>query len=367
VSRPSAGQQFEFLRTAQVKLQLTRKQFATRLGVSVSCLNKWMTTEGTADYRKIPETARILINELLGSGLERDLATLVHRLAVRFPEDDPARIKALDFLKRHDLTGTVFRKAKPEPEIKDEMRGHEMALELKFDPELQKQFANVKLAKPIVLDATGSPQILVTLTGLSGSGKTTLEKFLTDGSVYKMGRIVSSTTRSPRPREKQEGPDRAYDFVDWSFFDRNTFVEYTNFNGNLYGVSEDELRSKLNEFTYVVCVCEPVGVRQLHSYCQDNGIVHLPVMVVADVRECMKRLIKRSGDSTDEITALARRLGHIPNEVKDTETLYNEIQMSTAWNTEHNSIQTCAASIVRTCQVIGETFSKSRQSPDVER
>ncbi len=81
----------------------------------------------------------------------------------------------------------------------------------------------------------------VILVGKGASGKDHLRKMLTDvGLKY----CVSHTTRPPRSGEK-EGED--YYFIGTqeakSMIDRGLFVEYTEFNGWIYGTSLPEFNS----------------------------------------------------------------------------------------------------------------------------
>lgn len=57
--------QREFLKDAMVQLGMTREGLAQRIGVSVKTVNKWLSPEGSAEYRGLPPLARNYINDLL--------------------------------------------------------------------------------------------------------------------------------------------------------------------------------------------------------------------------------------------------------------------------------------------------------------
>lgn len=86
----------------------------------------------------------------------------------------------------------------------------------------------------------GQKKIIV-LVGPSGSGKTTLGEGLTDLGYKK---LVTTTTRKPRAGE--------LDGVDYYFRDRadlkaDDFVEQTEYNQNIYGLTKAEINQSLEE------------------------------------------------------------------------------------------------------------------------
>lgn len=57
--------QQEFLRNAMAQLGMSREGFASRLGISVKTLNKWMTPDGGTDYRALPSMAQFYVKDIL--------------------------------------------------------------------------------------------------------------------------------------------------------------------------------------------------------------------------------------------------------------------------------------------------------------
>lgn len=97
--------------------------------------------------------------------------------------------------------------------------------------------------------------MLIVLYGPSGSGKTTIEKIFV--KQYGFNRIVSHTTRKPRPGE-QDGVD--YYFVSEDEFNQIEMLEFVEYNGNLYGASVQEFKKKARRDC--IFVAEPHGAKQ---------------------------------------------------------------------------------------------------------
>jgi hypothetical protein len=57
--------QIDFLQTSMADLHMTRDQFAQRLGCARRTLDKWLLPENSTDHRKMPETVRNLVDEIL--------------------------------------------------------------------------------------------------------------------------------------------------------------------------------------------------------------------------------------------------------------------------------------------------------------
>lgn len=85
--------------------------------------------------------------------------------------------------------------------------------------------------------------MLYAIVGPSGAGKTTLQKMMEDRGAKG---IISTTSRPMRPGER-DGVD--YDFLSRDDFERkidnDEFVEHTEYDGNYYGVSSDNIMRAL--------------------------------------------------------------------------------------------------------------------------
>lgn len=131
---------------------------------------------------------------------------------------------------------------------------------------------------------------MILLTGASASGKTEVAKLLM--KKYGIQKVITTTTREKRVGET-DGVD--YFFVDRDKFEQmiknGEFVEYTTFNGNLYGST----KSQIGEDKCMVI--EPVGLK-----CYIN--LHNPSIVTfyleADEEIRRIRMIQR-GDEEGKI------------------------------------------------------------------
>ncbi|MGI4984694.1 MAG: transcriptional regulator [Janthinobacterium lividum] len=57
--------QQEFLRQAMVQLDMTRDQFAERIGTKKRALDNWLLSSNSSEYRSMPEMAWKFIREIL--------------------------------------------------------------------------------------------------------------------------------------------------------------------------------------------------------------------------------------------------------------------------------------------------------------
>lgn len=114
---------------------------------------------------------------------------------------------------------------------------------------------------------------LVILSGPSGSGKSTLEKDL--ASDLSLSVLVSHTTRAPRQGEI-DGVN--YHFVSKEEFDKLDMLEVNFYNGNWYGLSRQELNSKMSQ-GHCIVVMEQNGVDHLRENCVGLEAVHLFLML----------------------------------------------------------------------------------------
>lgn len=115
---------------------------------------------------------------------------------------------------------------------------------------------------------------LIILTGPSGSGKTEIVKAL---SALGYRFLIGSTTRSPRPGEK-DGVD--YNFLHTSDFikklDNNEFLGYVNFGGSLYGTDKSQLTVLDGKAAVIL---EPSGIKEFSDFCKENGVTLTKIYV----------------------------------------------------------------------------------------
>ena len=131
---------------------------------------------------------------------------------------------------------------------------------------------------------------LFLITAPSGAGKTTLCK-----KINHWTECVSHTTRPMRDGEKD---GETYYFVSKEEFnemdEQGGFAEKVEYDGNYYGVSVNELQSKLKDGKIVYIIVEYDGYKQIkEKYPEAIGI-----FVYMSKEECMANMLLR-GDSLE--------------------------------------------------------------------
>lgn len=99
--------------------------------------------------------------------------------------------------------------------------------------------------------------IIILIVGASGSGKTTIGKELEKKG---FGQLVSFTTRKKRYNEN-EGVD--YYFVNEDDINDEDLAEWSEYNGNRYGLFKTEVNEKLEKFENVYFVTNADGASQM--------------------------------------------------------------------------------------------------------
>ncbi|KID96680.1 guanylate kinase, partial [Metarhizium majus ARSEF 297] len=111
--------------------------------------------------------------------------------------------------------------------------------------------------------STSDPQPIV-ISGPSGVGKSTLCQMLQEAHPNVFATTVSHTTRERRPGEVE---GQSYFYVSRDKFEslirQHTFVEHTEFNGNLYGTSKQTVIDQTAKGSTVILDIEMEGVKQL--------------------------------------------------------------------------------------------------------
>ncbi|MBT9137654.1 MAG: Guanylate kinase [Syntrophomonadaceae bacterium] len=132
---------------------------------------------------------------------------------------------------------------------------------------------------------------LITLTAPTCSGKTHLLDALTG---LGCGRIVSTTTRSPRKGET-EGVDYFFisDEKSRELEATNQFFELIEFRGARYGVTHHEMASKMANKCAPIVILEPKGLAIYEQKCYENGWGIYRVYVSTVEKERIRRLNTR--------------------------------------------------------------------------
>lgn len=132
---------------------------------------------------------------------------------------------------------------------------------------------------------------MIVLVGASASGKSSIEKCLANNYGYK--KIVSYTTREPRPNEVN-GVD--YHFITVDQFkklqEENFFAETAIYNNWHYGVAKEDCTDDK------VAVLTPHGLRQISKI---DGINITSFYVNVPRRDRLIKLLQR-GDDIEEAT-----------------------------------------------------------------
>jgi guanylate kinase len=132
----------------------------------------------------------------------------------------------------------------------------------------------------------------------SGTGKTTVCRAAIARDPH-LRFSISHTTRAPRPGER-DGVD--YHFVDGERFrelvQADAFVEYAEYNGNLYGTSWEALEEPTAAGWDLIVEIEVKGARQLRERRRDACFVFLLPPTMATLRA---RLQARGTDSPEAI------------------------------------------------------------------
>ena len=150
---------------------------------------------------------------------------------------------------------------------------------------------------------------LVIISGLSQSGKTTLLKLLLkDKGIV---RVVTSTSRKPRPGEK--------DKVDYYFLGKNDFKDKSKFvetavvYKNYYGTLKDELENKIKTGKKVIWLIDTQGVNNVLKNYKNLLKDAITIFLVTEKFSTLVERIKSRNDPNllDRIETIKKELKYI--------------------------------------------------------
>lgn len=144
---------------------------------------------------------------------------------------------------------------------------------------------------------------IILLIGTSGSGKTEMGKYI---ELFGGKKIVTHTTRDKR---KGEIDDISYYFVSKDKFEEPNMFEKTEYVGNFYGTSEDEIYNKLKESDTLYVVVEKNGLLAYKEFFKDKDIKVISIFLYTSKRKLKSRMFKRG----DNIKDIKKRLKNIDN------------------------------------------------------
>jgi len=152
---------------------------------------------------------------------------------------------------------------------------------------------------------SSSPLVLV-VSGPAGSGKTTLCERLLEEFSGQIARIVTTTTRKPRPGEN-DGVD--YHFVSVPEFEAliqsGQLIEWARVHDRYYGSQRKHLLGQLEQGRDILLNIDIQGAR---SFKEDpdiaaflKGCVHTVFLKPASLSQLRERLERRASDDNAEI------------------------------------------------------------------
>lgn len=152
--------------------------------------------------------------------------------------------------------------------------------------------------------APPSPIILI-ISGPAGSGKTTLCDRLLAEHPDRIRRVVTTTTRTPRPGE-EEGVD--YYFLDSATFEKRlaegAFIEWARVHGRYYGSQKAHVRGQLDTGRDLLLNIDVQGARSFQAEAARNTALpenlHTVFIRPRSLGQIRERLLNR-GESIEEI------------------------------------------------------------------
>lgn len=136
---------------------------------------------------------------------------------------------------------------------------------------------------------------LFLITGASGSGKTSLSHKIQDDGYWK--ECISFTTRPIREADGEKD-GVTYNFITREYFENNVdeFAEHVEYFGNYYGLSKEEIDSKLRDNKHAFAIVEYNGYQQLKKLYPDS----IGLFLYADKEDCKSNMLSR-GDSIENV------------------------------------------------------------------
>ncbi len=155
---------------------------------------------------------------------------------------------------------------------------------------------------------------LFVISGPSGSGKTTLVAEVLKRCRFPLRRIITATTREPRPGEQQ---GRDYHFWSLQRFEEaiqnREFIEYAQvFGKHYYGTPRSEVEPYRDAGTGVIAVIDVQGAQAIREvYPTDHTSIFLGIPSL----EVLAERLKQRGTESPE--SLARRLRTAESELAE--------------------------------------------------
>jgi len=155
--------------------------------------------------------------------------------------------------------------------------------------------------------------LVVVISGLSGVGKDVVLKGMREQG-YIFHRVVTVTTRSPRPGEV-EGVDYRFVSEDQyeAMMERGELLEHAVVYSRRYGVPEREIREPLDRGRDAVLRIDVQGAKTIKEKMPQAVLIFL---TASSMEELKRRLIGRGKDSPEEMERRMNRareeMGYLP-------------------------------------------------------
>lgn len=160
----------------------------------------------------------------------------------------------------------------------------------------QVYYVSVFYANNMLIDIFGGKTMenkVIVLCGAPGSGKTTVRKYLTEN--FAIEPVLTHTTR-PKRKGEHDGID--YWFETRETFFENHYLEYVEYDGNLYGSSYESLERAWQKAPVATIVLDTKGAETyLERIPEKTEVVYL---CVTDEKVQRERMEQR-GDGADKI------------------------------------------------------------------
>ena len=148
--------------------------------------------------------------------------------------------------------------------------------------------------------------LILAISGPAAVGKTTICDRLISEFGDGLNRLVTATTRQPRPQEKN-GID--YFFLDNSEFDeelkKNAFLEYEIIHGNKYGILKKTILDAQTRNKDILLNIDVNGTSSLRSFCNKQkelqGRLKTIFIKPANINELSARIRGRASESEEQI------------------------------------------------------------------
>ena len=160
----------------------------------------------------------------------------------------------------------------------------------------QVYYVSAFYANNMLIDIFGGKTMenkVIVLCGAPGSGKTTVRKYLTEN--FAIEPVLTHTTR-PKRKGEHDGID--YWFETRETFFENHYLEYVEYDGNLYGSSYESLERAWQKAPVATIVLDTKGAETyLERIPEKTEVVYL---CVTDEKVQRERMEQR-GDGADKI------------------------------------------------------------------